>query len=1155
MIEKVISLMLVCTLIVTLFGMGIRKVQADSETEAPDATVIIDTDSAVVDEYRGVGVQWDPIDDVFPSYTAEEWDMVTERFSFARFPFIRCMINATDYCRAIDAEGNAEYDFESDNMQRLYQILDYCEANNVEVMFGEWSKPKRLGITSSADPRWAKIIADLMVYLLDVKGYTCIKFYNYINEPNGNWPGASLYDEEGDKFIIWRTGIKNLHKEFTAKTLGDSSKIIDHVTIVGPDNTGNDEWVNYAVDQLSNIISHYETHRYASKSDITANRIEQLAYEKRRYIDKYDDNGISKEYWMSEAGMVEGKLEAYDCQMLVEDFVYGVLMADYTIQTMRGGQAGIIYWMLDDIMHAAPGNDPVNFPYKQWGFWTSRPITRVYNGETQVQTDDLRPWYYPVSLLSRNIPRGSKIVYASPSNVPNLNITAATFKDGNRDHLTIAVVNDSQDNTPRKTRLIVPSARTPVNLDMYVYFDDNRPTDENGYPVKWKTLENVILSEGIDIDMPGSGFVLLTTKDNGTGITLTPSNLARGKTASASTVQLTSRYPYPEKAVDGNTGTHWRANVRTDIEQWLKVDLGSEMLFNRVKIDWNEGYATSYKIQISNDGVVWEDVYENTMGKGRTEDIVFTDDPEEARYVRVLLLKKSTGSYDGYTINEFEVYHVPNAPVTKEEALPNYLRDDCDNFDKVHKYDMDTIDTGDVYNKFNGDAGRFKRWSDQYKYVIYYLPNIETFRARIYVDKGSDGLTDILLDDGSVYVYNGKPVVDFLVSSDEVNWQRLEVVHTEKVYSQDPDWYHVDFSPAEKIPPGYHYLRIDFNPMGIPGIDRGWTPQLSEIEIWAAEKEPVVNLAERKEIMASSGENAGYAVDGDIETGWTTSEENAWIYVNLGKDAIVNKVVLNWGEDFAIDYTVEVSDDAENWTRIGAQTNGNGKKDSVIPVEPVKARYVKLTVNRSSNAAGGYILKEFQVMGSYLSAADVAASITSIASPEKGASQILLPQVPEGFRIEIYSSSAPDIISGSGDITTPEYDTVVKLILKVTRISDGKYAYTGAIPVLVPGTKQVSDKPFTIQAAGGLDRSAGIKATAKFSAAPGHDIPEGAKVVAFRLMKGDRIVRTHTCTANITPGQEMSVYFNIHDPDRNYSVRVFVFDTDMTPLADSIVIN
>lgn len=190
MIRKSISLLLACTLFVSMIGLGTSKVHAESENDTLDATVIIDTDSVVVEEYRGVGVQWDPIDDVFPTYTSEEWNTVIERFDFAQFPFIRCMINATDYCKSINAEGNAEYEFESEQMQRLYQILDYCEENDIDVLFGEWSKPKRLGINRSDDPRWAKMIADLMVYLLEEKDYTCIKFYNYINEPNGNWPGA-----------------------------------------------------------------------------------------------------------------------------------------------------------------------------------------------------------------------------------------------------------------------------------------------------------------------------------------------------------------------------------------------------------------------------------------------------------------------------------------------------------------------------------------------------------------------------------------------------------------------------------------------------------------------------------------------------------------------------------------------------------------------------------------------------------------------------------------------------------------------------------------------------------------------------------------------------------------------------------------------------
>jgi len=163
--------------------------------------------------------------------------------------------------------------------------------------------------------------------------------------------------------------------------------------------------------------------------------------------------------------------------------------------------------------------------------------------------------------------------------------------------------------------------------------------------------------------------------------------------------------------------------------------------------------------------------------------------------------------------------------------------------------------------------------------------------------------------------------------------------------------------------------------------------------------------------------------------------------------------------------------------------------------------------------------------------------------------------VPEGFTVEIASTSAPDIISETGKITIPEYDTVVNVVLKVTRVSDEKVAYTSPIPVLVQGMKEISDIPYTVTAVGGLDRTAGIKATARIVLNHGHTNPEGQKVVTFRLMKGDRVIRTYTRTSDISPGDEISVYFNVYDPNNACTVRVFVYDSDLSPLANPIIIN
>jgi len=86
-----------------------------------------------------------------------------------------------------------------------------------------------------------------------------------------------------------------------------------------------------------------------------------------------------------------------------------------------------------------------------------------------------------------------------------------------------------------------------------------------------------------------------------------------------------------------------------------------------------------------------------------------------------------------------------------------------------------------------------------------------------------------------------------------------------------------------------------------------------------------------------------------------------------------------------------------------------------------------------------------------VTAQDVADKITAIPAPAKGVTRLTLPTVPDGFSIAIKSSDNLDVIGTDGVINPPSADTIVHLVLEVTRISDGSKATTTSIAVLVPG--------------------------------------------------------------------------------------------------------
>jgi hypothetical protein len=128
------------------------------------------------------------------------------------------------------------------------------------------------------------------------------------------------------------------------------------------------------------------------------------------------------------------------------------------------------------------------------------------------------------------------------------------------------------------------------------------------------------------------------------------SNLAVGRTATASSYEKGWYNLPPAQAVDGKLTTRWASDWSDP--QWLKVDLGNEQAVRRVVLHWEAAYAKSYKVEVSRDGSAWQQVYATTAGDGGQDVLRFGAVP--ARYVRVTGTQRAT-SY-GYSLYELQVF-------------------------------------------------------------------------------------------------------------------------------------------------------------------------------------------------------------------------------------------------------------------------------------------------------------------------------------------------------------------------------------------------------------------------------------------------------------------------------------------------------------------
>lgn len=468
--------------------------------------------------WHGFGVQWSP----YPWFelTDADWLRIEQRLAFLKPPIARVMTRAYKYCEGFDAAGTPIYAWDNPRMRRMERLLAFCQAHGVEVILGEWDDPnspedrqdpaadklKAFGIEET-DPRWAVLICDMLEHFVVERKYSCIRWFNLVNEPNGDWSAC------GD-FPKWKQAIENLHAELKKRGLDR------RIGIIGPDANSQKDywWLDLTALTLSQRIAMYDLHEYARKEDVESGHLERLFALKRDYVDRHDPAGRTKPFVMAEIGLASG-LRAdgtpvqpqggRDSQPCIYDFEYGVWMADFNAQVARAGMDGTCAWSVDDAMHIDKNRESTwpkldNVQFKKWGFWNSM-AEEIGHPEDAA----LRPWFYTWSLMSRAFPRGCRMLEMQGCLPPGLRPLAARWIDGDTTHVSLAIVNDSD--MSREVTITVPEAAWKSTVHRFHYFRDDRPADADGFPVAKAVEADVDLSAGVTATLPSRGVVILTT--------------------------------------------------------------------------------------------------------------------------------------------------------------------------------------------------------------------------------------------------------------------------------------------------------------------------------------------------------------------------------------------------------------------------------------------------------------------------------------------------------------------------------------------------------------------------------------------------------------------------------------------------------------------
>lgn len=466
----------------------------------PQAVVTVDTNVVISDGYIGNGAQWDPYQLDYGKGRLEiseaDWKKMYARLDFMRPQFIRVMTNTTSVMK----DGKLEPER---GLEHLSHILDYCQSRGVTVMFGDWGGGMVDARSNSIHEKNLHAAAEYARFLIDERGYSCIKYYNMVNEPNGYWSSTD------GNYSLWARAIRCFHNEL------ERLNLTDKLSVVGPDaaiwKAEEAWWVDSCATHLQEEIGLYDIHTYPSKSTVNSGAYTDIISAYKRFVP------ADKKIVMGEIGFkfVEPADSLYqqenlrraaakpyasmdDSQMFVYDYMYGTDMADALFQTVNAGFSGSIVWMLDDAMHAKEAPDKL----KVWGFWNIFGDEYFGAGEEEV-----RPWFYAWSLLTRYMPAGAKVYKVNTTGDAAVKAIAVE-KDGQQ---MFALVNVSKE--PKTVMLKCPALASLEGVKQFVYSDGTLQKDGDAHLLPNRAGLTLKLDKGESLVMPGESLVIYTNFD------------------------------------------------------------------------------------------------------------------------------------------------------------------------------------------------------------------------------------------------------------------------------------------------------------------------------------------------------------------------------------------------------------------------------------------------------------------------------------------------------------------------------------------------------------------------------------------------------------------------------------------------------------------
>ncbi|MGR5687579.1 discoidin domain-containing protein [Thomasclavelia ramosa] len=373
-----------------------------------------------------------------------------------------------------------------------------------------------------------------------------------------------------------------------------------------------------------------------------------------------------------------------------------------------------------------------------------------------------------------------------------------------------------------------------------------------------------------------------------------------------------------EKAFDGDENTYWQSEETQN--EWISMFTGNNKHLASMNILWGDNYASAYDVMVSQDGKNYELLKSVSNGDGKTDTIEL-----KGVYPYIKIIMKD-GNGNCFEIKEITFKASDSIALNKS----------------VEASSTSTNDPGNT-KELVVDGNTSTRWSS--------LRNED--ENWIMVDLGQYSEINAMSIQWESACSDD---YDIQVSSDKNNW--ITVKDSMATGSSLLDEYNFDESVYGR------YVRVSSH----KSRTLKYGISIYEISVYGSYKDE--DIAANKNAFSSTIKDLNlptHAIDNKANTSWISSAAgNQWIYVELKGIYKISSMQVDRGNNYAPNYEIQISDDAQMWQTVKTIIDGQGGNENISDLGNQEARYVRLKLNGSSGSS--YQIIQWSVYGELVEA-------------------------------------------------------------------------------------------------------------------------------------------------------------------------------------------